>query len=168
MTQKRAQIAGVNNLCGSPGFSGLGHNLSVAICFYPLNCKFRLSTLARALLHKESGSAAPIMSVWLTLTHPLSSAWRFAMASIVPRSLDSFRSRKTLTVDGEAYEYFSLLDAENNGLPGISALPFSLKVLLENLLRFEDGQTVSAADIRAWMSSTGLPAPIRKMLTNQS
>ena len=71
------------------------------------------------------------------------------MASIIPRSLDSFRSRKTLAVDGKAYEYFSLPDAENNGLPGISALPFSLKVLLENLLRFEDGQTVSAADIRA-------------------
>ncbi len=71
------------------------------------------------------------------------------MAPLTPRSLDSFRSRKTLTVDGKPYEYFSLPDAEANGLPGITALPYSLKVLLENLLRFEDGQTVTADDIRA-------------------
>ncbi len=71
------------------------------------------------------------------------------MADLTPRSLDSFQSRKSLTVDGKSYEYFSLPDAEKNGLPGISALPYSLKVLLENLLRFEDGQTVTADDIRA-------------------
>jgi aconitate hydratase len=71
------------------------------------------------------------------------------VAPLTPRSLDSFRSRKTLTVDGKPYEYFSLPDAEANGLPGITALPYSLKVLLENLLRFEDGQTVTADDIRA-------------------
>jgi aconitate hydratase len=71
------------------------------------------------------------------------------VASLTPRSLDSFRCRKTLTVDGKAYEYFSLPDAEANGLQGIAALPFSLKVLLENLLRFEDGKTVTADDIRA-------------------
>ncbi|MFT4077808.1 aconitate hydratase AcnA [Rhodomicrobium sp.] len=71
------------------------------------------------------------------------------MASLTPRSLDSFRSRKTLTVDGKPYEIFSLQDAEANGLSGASKLPFSLKVLLENLLRFEDGRTVTADDIRA-------------------
>ncbi len=78
------------------------------------------------------------------------------MASLTSRSLDSFRCRKTLTVEGKAYEYFSLPDAEANGLPGISALPYSLKVLLENLLRFEDGSTVTADDIRAmaqWLTS---------------
>ncbi len=71
------------------------------------------------------------------------------MAPLTPRSLDSFKSRKTLTVQGKDYEYFSLPDAEANGLQGISRLPYSLKVLLENLLRFEDGQTVTADDIRA-------------------
>ena len=71
------------------------------------------------------------------------------MVSLTPRSLDSFRSRKTLAAGGKTYEYFSLRDAEANGLPGISALPYSLKVLLENLLRFEDGRTVTADDIRA-------------------
>ncbi len=71
------------------------------------------------------------------------------MASLTPRSLDSFRCRKTLNVDGKAYEYFSLAGAEANGLQGIAALPYSLKVLLENLLRFEDGKTVTADDIRA-------------------
>ncbi|MDQ3560107.1 MAG: aconitate hydratase AcnA, partial [Pseudomonadota bacterium] len=64
-------------------------------------------------------------------------------------SLDSFKSRRTLEVAGKTYTYFSLPEAERNGLPGISRLPFSLKVLLENLLRFEDGRTVNADDIRA-------------------
>ncbi|MBZ8132793.1 aconitate hydratase AcnA [Afifella sp. IM 167] len=65
------------------------------------------------------------------------------------KSLNSFNARKQIEVDGQAYTYFSLPDAEKNGLDGISRLPFSLKVLLENLLRHEDGRTVSADDIRA-------------------
>ena len=64
-------------------------------------------------------------------------------------SLDSFKCRSTLEVSGKTYTYFSLPKAEANGLAGISGLPFSLKVLLENLLRFEDGQSVTADDIRA-------------------
>ena len=67
-------------------------------------------------------------------------------------SIDSFKCRRTLDVDGKQYEYFSLPEAEKNGLSGISRLPFSLKVLLENLLRFEDGQTVTADDIKAMTS----------------
>ena len=65
------------------------------------------------------------------------------------QSLDSFKCRRTLSVGDTSYEYFSLIEAEKNGLSGISKLPFSLKVLLENLLRNEDGRTVSADDIRA-------------------
>ncbi|BCP55675.1 aconitate hydratase [Kaistia sp. 32K] len=71
---------------------------------------------------------------------------------------DSFKSRKILTVGAESYVYFSLKDAEQNGLPGISSLPFSLKVLLENLLRNEDGRTVTKNDIIAikdWLVSRG-------------
>ncbi|HTT97518.1 MAG TPA: aconitate hydratase AcnA [Rhizomicrobium sp.] len=64
-------------------------------------------------------------------------------------SLDTFKSRRTMTVGGKTYAYFSLTAAEKNGLKGISRLPYSLKVLLENLLRFEDGKTVTADDIRA-------------------
>jgi aconitate hydratase len=69
--------------------------------------------------------------------------------SSAPAHPDSFKSRKTLTVGAKTYQYFSLPDAEKNGLPGISNLPLSLKVLLENLLRFEDGRSVKADDIRA-------------------
>ena len=65
------------------------------------------------------------------------------------RSLDTFKSRRTLTAGGKTYAYFSLTAAEKNGLKGISRLPYSLKVLLENLLRHEDGKTVTADDIRA-------------------
>jgi aconitate hydratase len=64
-------------------------------------------------------------------------------------SLDSFRCCKTLQVGSKAYAYYSLLIAEKNGLKGISRLPFSMKVLLENLLRNEDGRTVSKDDIKA-------------------
>ena len=64
-------------------------------------------------------------------------------------SLDTFKSRRTLTAGGKSYAYFSLTAAEKNGLKGISKLPYSLKVLLENLLRYEDGKTVKAADIKA-------------------
>src|SRR5689334_18843816 len=64
-------------------------------------------------------------------------------------SLDSFRCCTTLKVGGKTYAYFSLPLAEKNGLKGISRLPFSMKVLLENLLRFEDGRTVTKDDIKA-------------------
>jgi aconitate hydratase len=73
-------------------------------------------------------------------------------------SLDSFKCRKTLTVGTKRYVYYSLKAAEKNGLPGISRLPFSMKVLLENLLRFEDGRSVVKADIEAfvgWLSDKG-------------
>ncbi|MGH6889730.1 MAG: aconitate hydratase AcnA [Rhizomicrobium sp.] len=62
---------------------------------------------------------------------------------------NSFRSRKALKVGQKSYAYFSLKAAEKNGLGDTSRLPFSLKVLLENLLRHEDGVTVTEGDIRA-------------------
>jgi len=64
-------------------------------------------------------------------------------------SLDSFRCCKTLKAGSKTYAYFSLPTAERNGLKGISRLPFSMKVLLENLLRNEDGRTVTKDDIKA-------------------
>jgi len=67
----------------------------------------------------------------------------------VTTSLDSFKSRRTLSAGRQTYVYFSLPAAEKNGLKGISRLPHALKVLLENLLRHEDGKTVTADDIRA-------------------
>ena len=73
-------------------------------------------------------------------------------------SLDSFKCRKTLKVGTKTYTYFSLKAAEKNGLKGISKLPYSLKVLLENLLRFEDGRSVTKADIEAiakWVKNRG-------------
>ncbi|WP_306119018.1 MULTISPECIES: aconitate hydratase AcnA [unclassified Roseitalea] len=73
-------------------------------------------------------------------------------------SIDSFNCRRTLDVGGKAYTYFSLAEAEKNGLDGISRLPFSMKVLLENLLRNEDGRSVTKADIQAvaaWLDDRG-------------
>ena len=64
-------------------------------------------------------------------------------------SLDSFNCRREITVGDQKYTYFSIPEAEKNGLEGASRLPFSLKVLLENLLRHEDGRTVTRGDIAA-------------------
>jgi aconitate hydratase len=64
-------------------------------------------------------------------------------------SQDSFNCRSTLDVDGTEYDYFSLPTAEAAGLGAISRLPMSLKILMENLLRFEDGNSVKVADIEA-------------------
>jgi aconitate hydratase len=65
-------------------------------------------------------------------------------------SLDSFKCQKTLKVGGKTYVYYSLPAAEKNGLKGISRLPYSMKVLLENMLRNEDDRTVKKADIVAF------------------
>jgi len=73
-------------------------------------------------------------------------------------SLDSFNCLKKLTVGSKTYHYYSLKAAEKNGLAGISKLPYSMKVLLENLLRFEDGRSVTKEDILAvaeWVKNKG-------------
>jgi aconitate hydratase len=62
---------------------------------------------------------------------------------------DSLKTRKNLTVGGKTYAIFSLKAAERH-LGDLSRLPFSLKVLLENLLRFEDDRSVTADDIKAF------------------
>lgn len=64
-------------------------------------------------------------------------------------SKDSLNTRCTLNVNGTYYEYFSLPKAEKAGLKDISKLPYSLKILLENLLRYEDDISVTQADIMA-------------------
>ena len=63
---------------------------------------------------------------------------------------DTLRARRTLAVDGKEYDYFSLeAAAKAAGLGDISRLPFSLKVLLENLVRLENGRTVTVEDVKA-------------------
>jgi len=63
---------------------------------------------------------------------------------------DTLKARRTLTVDGKSYDYFSLdAAAKAAELGDVSRLPFSLKVLLENLVRLENGRTVTVDDIKA-------------------
>jgi aconitate hydratase len=71
--------------------------------------------------------------------------------------MNSFGSKSTLTVAGSQFDYFSLELAEKSGAVAIARMPFSLKVMLENLLRFEDGSTVSRNDILALARSAGAP-----------
>ncbi len=62
---------------------------------------------------------------------------------------DSLKTRAQLDVGGKSYEYFSLVKAQDALGKDISRLPFTLKVLLENLLRHENGATVTTKDINA-------------------
>ncbi|MEQ9556415.1 MAG: aconitate hydratase AcnA [Rhodospirillales bacterium] len=62
---------------------------------------------------------------------------------------DTLKTRRTLSVGGKEYDYFSLEAAEAAGIGAVGRLPFSLKVLLENLLRREDGRTVTVDDVKA-------------------
>ncbi|HCU25373.1 MAG TPA: aconitate hydratase AcnA, partial [Deltaproteobacteria bacterium] len=67
-----------------------------------------------------------------------------------PHSNNSFGTQQTLEVGDQKYEIFSLKSLSQQGFSAIERLPFSLKVLLENLLRFEDGNSVKRADIEAF------------------
>ena len=62
---------------------------------------------------------------------------------------DSLKTRRTLKAGGKEYAYYSLEAAEKAGLGDVSRLPVSLKVLLENMLRWEDGRTVTVDDVKA-------------------
>jgi len=66
--------------------------------------------------------------------------------------INSFKSKKIIKVNGKDYVIYSLPEAEKNGLKDISKLPKSLKVLLENLLRYEDNSTVDKNQINAIQS----------------
>jgi aconitate hydratase len=66
-----------------------------------------------------------------------------------PGSKNSYNSLSELNIDGKKYKFYSLKTAEENGLDGVSKLPKSLKVLLENLLRYEDDISVTKSQIEA-------------------
>jgi aconitate hydratase len=73
-------------------------------------------------------------------------------------SIDSLQTRKDLKVGSKTYQYYSLAAAEEAGLKDVSKLPVSMKVLLENLLRNEDGDSVSKGDLEAvaaWLDNRG-------------
>ena len=64
-------------------------------------------------------------------------------------SLDSYKTKRQLNVNGSQYDYYSLPALEEAGIKDISSLPYTLKILLENLLRHEDKLSVSRDDIQA-------------------
>jgi aconitate hydratase len=66
-----------------------------------------------------------------------------------PGNKNSFNSKSTININNKDYTYYSISEAERNGLEGVSKLPKSLKVLLENLLRYEDDLTVNKSQITA-------------------
>ncbi len=75
-----------------------------------------------------------------------------------PSRLDSFKSRRTLTVGGKKYDYFSLAALSEKGFD-LSKMPLSMKIFVENLLRHEDGFVVKKGDIEAVAKTVGvLPA----------
>ena len=66
-----------------------------------------------------------------------------------PGKKNSYKALKSININSKEYKYYSLTEAEKNGLSGISRLPKSLKVLLENLLRYQDDLTVTQNQIEA-------------------
>lgn len=71
-------------------------------------------------------------------------------------TIDSFKTLRQLDVNGIQYDYYSLPALENTELKGMASLPYSLKILLENLLRHEDNLTVKRDDIgaiAAWLDT---------------
>ncbi len=68
---------------------------------------------------------------------------------MTPGNKNSYKSLKKITVNDKEYNYYSLNESEKNGLEGIDKLPKSLKVLLENLLRYEDDLSVTKSQIEA-------------------
>jgi len=73
-----------------------------------------------------------------------------------PGNKNSYKSLKTLNINGKEYKYYSLKEAEKNGLTEISKLPKSLKVVLENLLRYEDEKTVTKyqiEELKNWLKN---------------
>jgi aconitate hydratase len=64
--------------------------------------------------------------------------------------MDTSKTRRTLSAGGKSIAYYSIPAAEAAGLGTFSNLPASLKVVLENMLRFEDGKTVTTDDIKAF------------------
>ena len=71
------------------------------------------------------------------------------------KSLDSFKAHSELSIGSKKYKYYNLKKAAQNGLEGTEKLPKSLKVVLENLLRFEDDLSVNKDQILAlkeWLS----------------
>ena len=76
-----------------------------------------------------------------------------------PGNKNSYNSLKSININNREYKYYSLSEAEKNGLEGISKLPKSLKVLLENLLRYEDNLSVTKNQIQAiksWLKTKNL------------
>ena len=76
-----------------------------------------------------------------------------------PGQKNSYNSLKPINISGKDYKYYSLSEAEKNGLNGISKLPKSLKILLENLLRYEDDLTVTKNQIESiknWLQKKNL------------
>ena len=83
---------------------------------------------------------------------------------------DTAKTRKTLTVGDQSVAYYSIAAAEAAGLGDFSKLPAALKVVLENMLRFEDGKTVSVDDIRAfadWAAKGGKNPRPGRVLTEE-
>lgn len=76
---------------------------------------------------------------------------------------DTLKTKRSLNVNGATYHYYSLPEADKTGLGDSSRLPFSLKILLENLLRHEDGRIVTQDDIKAVYHWLKHPYPDREI-----
>jgi aconitate hydratase len=90
--------------------------------------------------------------------HPNSAKQNPRRKPVSSSGQDTLNARRSLTVGGKSYDYFALAAVKEAGLGDPSRLPFSMKVLLENLLRWEDGRTVTKDNIRTAVNWDGHPS----------
>jgi aconitate hydratase len=91
------------------------------------------------------------------------SVWVTSLSTMTDVSKDSFETRTELAVDGKKLHYFSLPKLAAATGKDVSRLPYSLRVLLENLLRHEDGKAVSAKDVESLLGWDAKAAPDKEI-----
>jgi len=115
-----------------------------------------LSRQAQAMVDESIDETFPASDVpaWIAeqkhTHHEVEDIFKSIITSKQQRKItDTLNAKRELNVNGVQYQYFSLPAAEKSGLRGVSRLPYSLKVLLENLLRHEDNISVTQSDLMA-------------------
>ena len=134
---------------------------------------------ASATAVRTAGAANSLLSIWIFLTLTVFPRPGVLTTAPLPRAYeksavrrrhtmatqshpDSFKSKSTLTSGKTTYEIFRLKALEKQGVD-LTRLPFSLRILLENLLRHEDGRTVTADDIKFLASWDPKAEPSREI-----
>src|ERR1700681_167331 len=105
-------------------------------------CSLYTGTMIESFIRDPGFTSWPGADVTRSATMGFSPGGRMSI-------VNSFETRKALQVGGRSVDFYSLAALQQQGYPDVGRLPYSLKILLENLLRHEDGRSVKAEDVEA-------------------